>query len=204
MVLWSAGPVKAAKFQVNPQLLATTVSSLKTAVDAHMRHHTTSYALAPLGHASQSAPSGSDVDDMPGVLHGLDSTTMAAAFGCAAHLLQLHSRMKHTLAKPQAGGEGALGHLSPSSAVMPSVTPTSGKLQQPQPAQRSESAAATGEVQQAGYAQTSDDADKDDHVVMSHDAEVLEHVTGQVEWLTNILKLPWQLQSAGAHLQPGR
>lgn len=197
-MLRCTGPVKAAKFQVDPQLLATTVSSLKTAVDAHMRHHTASYALAPPGHAVQSTPSDSDASHMPRVLHGLDSTTIAAAFGCAAHLLQLHRKMKHTLAKPLTGAEEAQGGLLPSSAVTPSVTSTAGKLQQSQPARKTKGAAA------AGHAQTSNEADKDDHVGMSHDAEVLEHVTGQVEWLTNILKLPWQLQSAGAYLQPGR
>lgn len=164
-----------------------------------MRHHTASYALAPPGHASQSAPPDGDAYDMPRVLHGLDSTTMAAAFGCAAHLLHLHRKsVKYIIANPRAGGEGAQGVLSPSSAVTPSVTPTSGKLQQPTPAQKTEGATA------AGHVKSSDDADKDGHMGNSHDAEVLEHVTSQVEWLTNILKLPWQLQSAGTHLQPGR
>ena len=197
-MLRCTGPVKAAAFQVDPQLLASTVSSLKTAVNAHMRQHTISYALASPEHAVQSAPSDSDASHMSRVLHGMDSTTMAAAFGCAAHLLQLHRKMKHTLAKPLTGAEEAQGGPLPSSAVIPSVTSTSGKLQQPQPARKTEGAAA------AGHAQTSNDADKDGHVGMSHDAEVLEHVTGQVEWLTNILKLPWQLQSVGTHLQPDR
>ena len=203
LIVWSAGPVKETHRQADPQQLAAIASTLEAAVNAHMKHHTTSHALFPIVPVSQSAPSDSAAADVPGaaaVLHGLDSTAMAASFGCAAHLLQTHRKLKHFLSFPQRKGEEALQDLNPTGA-MSCATSTAGKLL---PASRSHHASAAGELQQVGEAETRDDGDKNGHVGMTEDAEVAQHVTGQVEWLTNILKLPWQVQPAGAPMASGR
>ena len=205
MDVWSAGPVKAAQRQADPQQLATLVSTLEIAVGAHMKRHTTPYVLPPPEPVSQSASADSAVHLLPGrhaVLHGLDSTTMAASFGCAAHLMQTHRKLRHTLTTPRGGGQGAPGGLIPT-GVTPPATSSAGKVPLSQPANRTGHATAPIELQ-VDQAETCDDADKDGHVDMSDGAEMLQHVTGQVQWLTDILKLPWQLQCAGTQVQPGR
>lgn len=204
--MWSAGPIKAAQRQADPQQLATIASTLEAASGAYMKLHTASYTLSPPEPVSDSSLLDSAAHAVSGplaVLHGLNSTAVAASFGCAAHLLQIHRKLRHTLTTPQGGGgEGALGVLFPTGATPP-ATSSAGKSQQSQPASRSEHATAPIELQQVDQAGTCDHADKHGHMGMS-DAEVLQHVTGQVQWLTDILKLPWQLQSAGTQMQPGR
>ena len=198
LVVWCVGPVKSAQRQADPHQLAIMVSTLEAAVGAHMNQYTTSHALSPTVLVLQSAPPNSAVAGVSGahaVLHGLDSTAVAASFGCAAHLLQIHRKLKHALAHPDGGGPKALRVLAPT-GVISSAAAAAGKVQQSQPARKSEDATATGDQQH--------DADKDSHVDISHDAEVLQHVNGQVQWLINILKLPWQLQSAETRAQPGR
>lgn len=203
LIVWSAGPVKATHRQADPRQLVSIASTLEAAVNAHMNYHTTSHALFSTVPVSRSAPSDSAAAAVPGaaaVLHGLDSTAMAASFGCAAHLLRIDRKLKHSLSTPQRKGEEALQGLNPTGA-MSCATSTAGKLL---PASRIHYASAAGELQQVGEAETRDDGDKNGHVGMTEDTEVAEHVTGQVEWLTNILKLPWQVQPAGAAMESGR
>lgn len=198
LVTWCAGPVVAAHRQADPHQLATIVSALEAAVGALMNQYTASHAFASTVPVSRSALPDSAAAGVSGahaVLHGLGSTAVAASFGCAAHLLQIRRKLKNALAHPNGGGPAALRVLAPT-GVISSAAAAAGKLQQSQPARKSEDATAAGEQQH--------DADKDDHVDISHDAEVLQHVNGQVEWLINIFKLPWQLQSAGTQAQPGR
>ena len=197
---------------MDTQQLTAIVSSLQAAVAAHMKHRTIIDAVPPpepVSHSTPSAtPTGCGADVAPGPLaslHGLDSTSMAASFGCVAHLLQIHRKLKHTLTTSQGG---ALAALSPT-GVTPSAPLAAGKLQQSQPADRSKGTIAGG-LRCAGHAQTSDHAEKDVDLDMGNEAGVSahlgisQHVTGQVEWLTNTLKLPWQLQYAGTGLQAGR
>ena len=207
-LVWSAGPVKAAHCHADPQQLASIASTLEAAVDAHMKHYTTLHALSPTVPVAQSAPADSAATGNPGApsaLHGLDSTAMAACFGCAAHLLQIHRKLKHSLSAPQQGGEEeAPQGLIPSGPMSSATAIAEQQQQQSQLASSSDHPFAADKLQQRDQAETSDDAGKHGHMGISHDAEVLQHVTRQVEWLTNILKLPWQLLPAGTPMQVGR
>ena len=203
LLVWSAGPVKATHRQADPRQLVSIASTLEAAVNAHMNHHTTSHALFSTVPVSRSAPSDSAAAAVPGaaaVLHGLDSTAMAASFGCAAHLLQTHRKLKRFLSTSQRKGEEALQGLNPTGAMSCATSTADGLLL----ASRSHHASAAGELQQAIETETGNDGDKDGHVGVSEDAEVAQGVTGQVEWLTNILKLPWQVQPAGMPMESGR
>lgn len=178
--------------------LAATLSSLQAAVSAHMKQHPPTDTppvpgphTAPSTTPADSATNGA-VPILPlAILHGWDSITMCAAFGCIAHCLQIHRKLQHTLTTTSA--RAAVGRSQQSFPAGLGQGATSHKLQD------------------AGHAPPGDSADKDAHVGMSDEdlqvfpwPRMLQNVPGQVEWLTHILKLPWQLQSAGSEAPPGR
>ena len=179
--------------------LAATVSILQAAVSAHTKLQPLIHAptVLPPDTAPSTTPPNSAADDaMPltplAMLRGCDGTTTAAAFGCVARLLQVHRKLQHTRTTPSAR---AADHGRSQQSLLAGLN----------------QAATSNELPAAGQAHTGDSANMDPHVDMSSDdvagspsPGVLQDVPGQVKWLTGVLKLPWQLQSAEGETAPGR
>lgn len=209
----SAGPRKPAQHQVDARQLAATFSSLQAAVGAHMKRHPPTDAppvpvppdTAPITTLPDTPADGVVPVRLLAMLHGMSgSTGMAASFGCFAHLLQIHRKLQHNPTTP-----------TPAPTPIPKSA-AADRSGQSLPAELGEGA--SGNVlQHAGHAHAGDNADKDAHMGMTDDGDdvdddvelspcpgVLQDVPGQVQRLTNVLKLPWRLQAAGTEPPPGR
>lgn len=202
-----SGPVAPAWHRVATRELARLVSGLRVAVQAKMQLHITDSLHSDVSQISHASPP-SDTDPQvehaaATVLRGLSSTVVAALFGCAAHLLQIHNQLERT--------ETTLPrYLSHTNSEL------SSRLQPPESGTQ---VALSDTSQQAGHAQADDvdlsnadqslaqaldDADEDGDVNMGNAVEGdaqpggLQDLAGQVAWLIQLMKLPWQLQPAGA------
>lgn len=170
------GPVMTAQSQVESQQLQSIASALEVAIRGIMTCQisqaqspqpvpVSQTPVRPRAAAAESVPSAAAQ-----TLQGMDSTAVAALFGCAGHLLRFQSKSLPKAALPESG-----------------LNPASSAQQAQQPAAQAESAAGDG-----GRHNSSVD-DASDTVLASDLPWVLSSLTQQVAWLTDVLQLPWQL-----------
>ena len=178
-----------------------------------MKHHITNSLQADALQVTQaSGLSDSDpvqVENTPAtVLRGLSSTAVAALFGCAAHLLQMHNRLERTAttipSKLRAlDPEPSLRLRPPGSVKVAHVN----ALQQPGHAQGNDTDMSNADQ---GRAQAADDADEDGDVDVSNavqghsQPEGMQDLVRQVAWLTQLVQLPWQMQPGEAQADDDR
>jgi len=170
------GPVMTAQNQVKPQQLQSIASTLEAAVRGIMTCQI-SKAQSPQPLPGSQTPIRAHTAAAESVeaaaahtLQDMDSTAMAALFGCTRHLLRFQSK---TLPKA-ALTESGLNHA--------------GSAQQ---AQRSACQAESAEGDGGRHNSIVNDAS--DTTLASHLPWVLSSLTQQIACLTNVLQLPWQL-----------
>ena len=171
-----AGPVITAQNRVQPQQRQSIASTLEVAMRGIMTCRI-SQAQSPRPVPSSQTPVRARTAAAESVeaaaahtLQGMDSTAVAALFGCAGHLLRFQSK-----SLPKAAlTESNLNHASSAQQAQ-------------QPARQAESAQGDG-----GRHSSSVDAASDTMVAFDL-PWVLSSLTQQVAWLTDVLQLPWQL-----------
>lgn len=194
--LLHTGPATTAAHQVQPEQLRATVHTLEAAVQACMagqfRQGTSSHAMP-----GQLIAPGPDRTSEPGVvavrmMQSVDSTAVAALFGCAGYLLRFQCK--------------AYPHTA---AVVSNLNSASTAQQAQQPAGKPGAKRQhEGQHHTSGKEDECGDADiQMDLSNATQDSELpwsMSTLTEQVVWMTEVLKLPWQLQSRQHQAQPGR
>jgi hypothetical protein len=173
------GPVMTPQNQVKPQQLQSIASALEAAVRGIMTCQI-SQAQSPRPVPISQTP----VRPRTAAAHTLqdmDSTAMAALFGCAGHLLRFQSKSLPKAVLTESG-----------------LNLASSAQQAQQPARQAESAEGDG-----GRHNSSVD-DVSDTMVASDLPWVLSSLTQQVAWLTDVLQLPWQLMPGKGEGLSGR
>ncbi len=170
------GPVMTLQNQVKPQQLQSIASALEAALRGIMTCQI-SQAQSPRPVRVSQTPVTAGTAAAESVqaaaahtLQDMDSTAVAALFGCAGHLLRFQSKPLPKAALAESG-----------------LNLASSAQQVQQPARQAGSAEGDG-----GRHNSSVD-DASDTVLASDLPWVLSSLTQQVAWLTDVLQLPWQL-----------
>ena len=170
------GPAMTAQSKVKPQQLQSIASTLEATVRGIMSRHMSQVQSPPPVPGSQTpvrarTAAAESVEAAAALtLQDMDSTAVAALFGCAGHLLRFQSKSLPKVALTESG----LNHASSAQQAQ-------------QPACQAESAEGDGGRHSSSINAASDT------VVASDLPWVLSSLTQQVAWLTDVLQLPWQL-----------
>ena len=177
------GPAMTAQSQVKPQQLQSIASALEATIRGIMSCPI-SRAQSPRPVPGSQTPVTAHTAAAESVhiaaaltLQGMDSTAMAALFGCAGHLLRFQSKSLLKAALAESG-----------------LNLASSAQQAQQPARQAGSAEGDG-----GRHSSNVDA-ASDTMVASDLPWVLSSLTQQVAWLTDVLQLPWLMPGKGVGL----